>query len=295
MCCRSTPSCSAVEKLLGIEVPIRAQYIRVLFDEITRILNHLLNVTTFALDVGAMTPLLWRFEEREKLMEFYEAVSGQRMHANYYRFGGVNRDLPAGLDERIGAWIDQFVPQARRHRRPADREPDLQAAHGRYRRGQRRGRARLGLYRPDAARLGRGLGSAPGAALRGLRPDRVRHPGRQERRLLGPLSRAHAGDAPVAEDHAPVPGADAGRPGPGPGPEGDAAAARRDEALDGSPDPSLQALHRGRSRAGRRDLRRGRERQGRVRRLSGRATAPTGPIAARSARPATSISRRSTS
>ena len=101
----------AVEKLLGTEVPIRAQYIRVLFDELTRILNHLLNVTTFALDVGAMTPLLWMFEEREKLMEFYEAVSGQRMHANYYRFGGVNRDMPKGLDERIAAWIDQFVPR----------------------------------------------------------------------------------------------------------------------------------------------------------------------------------------
>jgi NADH-quinone oxidoreductase subunit D len=101
----------AVEKLLGAEVPIRAQYIRVLFDEITRILNHLLNVTTMALDVGAMTPLLWMFEEREKLMEFYEAVSGQRMHANYYRFGGVNRDMPAGLDERIAAWMDQFGPR----------------------------------------------------------------------------------------------------------------------------------------------------------------------------------------
>src|SRR5688572_17290753 len=101
----------AVEKLLEIEVPIRAQYIRVLFDELTRILNHLLNVTTFALDVGAMTPLLWMFEEREKLMEFYEAASGQRMHANYYRFGGVNRDLPDGLEERIAAWIEQFGPR----------------------------------------------------------------------------------------------------------------------------------------------------------------------------------------
>ncbi|HVH94384.1 MAG TPA: NADH-quinone oxidoreductase subunit D, partial [Nocardioidaceae bacterium] len=101
----------AVEKLLAIEVPLRAQYIRVLFDEITRILSHLLNVTTMALDVGAMTPLLWMFEEREKLMGFYEEVSGQRMHANYYRFGGVNRDLPEGLDERIAAWMDQFVPR----------------------------------------------------------------------------------------------------------------------------------------------------------------------------------------
>jgi NADH-quinone oxidoreductase subunit D len=100
----------AVEKLLDIEVPIRAQYIRVLFDEITRVLNHLLNVTTMALDIGAMTPLLWMFEEREKLMYFYEAVSGARMHAFYYRFGGVDRDMPKGLDEQISAWMDQFVP-----------------------------------------------------------------------------------------------------------------------------------------------------------------------------------------
>jgi NADH-quinone oxidoreductase subunit D len=89
---------------------VRALYIRTLFDELTRIMNHLLNVTTMALDVGAMTPLLWMFEEREKLMEFYEAVSGARMHANYYRFGGVNRDLPDGLEERIMAWTDSFVP-----------------------------------------------------------------------------------------------------------------------------------------------------------------------------------------
>jgi NADH-quinone oxidoreductase subunit D len=101
----------AVEKLLGVEVPIRAQYIRVLFDELTRILNHLLNVTTMALDVGAMTPLLWMFEEREKLMHFYERVSGARMHAFYYRFGGVDRDLPKGLEEEIAAWIEQFVPK----------------------------------------------------------------------------------------------------------------------------------------------------------------------------------------
>jgi NADH-quinone oxidoreductase subunit D len=99
----------AVEKMLGAEVPLRAQYIRVMFAELTRIKNHLLNLTTMALDVGAMTPLLWGFEEREKLMGFYEEVSGARMHANYFRFGGVNRDLPAGLVDRIGAWCDTFV------------------------------------------------------------------------------------------------------------------------------------------------------------------------------------------
>lgn len=111
MLCQEHAYVLAVERLLGCEVPIRAQYIRVLFDEITRILNHLLNVTTMALDVGAMTPLLWMFEEREKLMGFYEAVSGARMHANYYRFGGVARDLPDGLEEQIWKWIEQFVPK----------------------------------------------------------------------------------------------------------------------------------------------------------------------------------------
>ena len=98
----------AIEHLATIEVPERAQWIRTLFDEITRILNHLLNLTTYALDVGAITPSLWGFEEREKLMEFYEAASGARLHANYYRPGGVNRDLPAGLGDRIGEWAETF-------------------------------------------------------------------------------------------------------------------------------------------------------------------------------------------
>lgn len=98
----------AVEKLLGITPPKRGQYIRVLFAEITRILNHLLNLTTFALDVGAITPALWGFEEREKLMEFYERVSGARLHANYFRPGGVNLDLPAGLADDIAAYFDTF-------------------------------------------------------------------------------------------------------------------------------------------------------------------------------------------
>ena len=108
MMCQEHAYVLAIENLLQIEVPLRAQYIRVLFSEITRIMNHLLNVTTMALDVGAMTPLLWGFEEREKLMGFYEAVSGARMHANYFRPGGVHRDLPAGLTEDIRAWMASF-------------------------------------------------------------------------------------------------------------------------------------------------------------------------------------------
>ena len=98
----------ATEKLLGIEAPERAKWIRTLFSEITRVLNHLLNVTTYALDVGAITPSLWGFEDREKLMEFHEAASGARMHANYFRPGGVAKDLPAGLEDRIAEWAQTF-------------------------------------------------------------------------------------------------------------------------------------------------------------------------------------------
>jgi NADH-quinone oxidoreductase subunit D len=98
----------ATEKLLGIEVPLRGQYLRVLYAEIGRVLNHLLNVTAFALDVGAMTPLLWAFEEREILMEFCERVSGARLHMAYFRPGGVAFDMPAGLSEDIWNWTERF-------------------------------------------------------------------------------------------------------------------------------------------------------------------------------------------
>lgn len=98
----------AVEKLLKVGVPLRAQYIRIMFAELTRILNHLLALTTHALDVGAFTPFLWGFEEREKLMEFYERVSGARMHAAYIRPGGVAQDIPRGLLADIHTFIDQF-------------------------------------------------------------------------------------------------------------------------------------------------------------------------------------------
>ena len=98
----------AIEKLLDIEVPIRGQYIRVLFCEIGRILSHLLNITTQALDVGALTPSLWGFEERETLMTFYERVSGSRLHANYFRPGGVHKDLPLGLSDDILLFCKKF-------------------------------------------------------------------------------------------------------------------------------------------------------------------------------------------
>ena len=98
----------ATEKLLKLEVPIRAKYIRVIFCEIGRILSHILNVTTQALDVGALTPSLWGFEERETLMTFYERASGSRLHANYFRTGGVHQDLPTKLIEDIYNFCKTF-------------------------------------------------------------------------------------------------------------------------------------------------------------------------------------------
>jgi NADH-quinone oxidoreductase subunit D len=104
--------CLAIEKLLGIAVPRRAQIIRVLYCEIGRLLSHLLNVTTQAMDVGALTPPLWGFEEREKLMVFYERASGSRMHANYFRVGGVHQDLPDKLVDDIAGFCQPFLEDA---------------------------------------------------------------------------------------------------------------------------------------------------------------------------------------
>lgn len=100
--------CLVIEKMLKIKTPLRALYIRTLFVELTRILNHLIAITTHAIDVGALTPFLWAFEEREKLIEFYERVSGARMHANYIRPGGVSADIPFGLLQDIYTFCNQF-------------------------------------------------------------------------------------------------------------------------------------------------------------------------------------------
>ncbi|MCK5932310.1 NADH dehydrogenase subunit D [Fulvimarina manganoxydans] len=101
--------CLAIERLAGVTVPKRGQLIRVLYSEIGRILSHLLNVTTQAMDVGALTPPLWGFEEREKLMVFYERASGARLHAGYFRPGGVHQDIPQELVDDIGEWCDPFL------------------------------------------------------------------------------------------------------------------------------------------------------------------------------------------
>lgn len=112
MMCQEHVWCMAIEKLIGVDVPVRGQYIRVLFSEITRHLNHLMWLGTHALDIGAMSVFLYAFKEREYLFDFYEEVSGARMHANYFRPGGVNRDLPEGLTQKIRAWNNTFAKTA---------------------------------------------------------------------------------------------------------------------------------------------------------------------------------------
>ncbi|MEM8615971.1 MAG: NADH-quinone oxidoreductase subunit D [Pseudomonadota bacterium] len=102
--------CLAIEKMLGLEVPRRAQFIRVLYSEIGRILNHLLNIGTQVMDCGALTPITWAFEEREKLMGFYERACGARLHAAYFRPGGVHQDIPQDLIEDIMVWCEEFPP-----------------------------------------------------------------------------------------------------------------------------------------------------------------------------------------
>jgi len=108
MMCMEHAYVLAIEKLLGLEVPARGQYMRVLWSEITRVLNHLLNITAQAMDVGAITPSLWGYEEREILFTFYERVSGARMHAAYFRPGGVHQDMTPQLADDIGAWCKRF-------------------------------------------------------------------------------------------------------------------------------------------------------------------------------------------
>ena len=222
MMCNEHAYVLAIEKLLGVKPPLRAQYIRVMFDEITRILNHLMWLGAHGLDIGAMTIFLYCFREREDLMDCYEAVSGTRMHATYYRPGGVYRDLPDTMpryqpsrfrsqkdidrlnERRSGSLLDfiedftrRFPGLRRRVRGAADRQPDLEAAHRQHRRRDPGARAQPRLHGADAARVGYRLGPAQEAALRGLRRDGFRHPGRRQRRLLRPLPRARRGNASV--------------------------------------------------------------------------------------------------
>ena len=204
MMCNEHAYVLAIEKLLGIEAPLRAQYIRVMFDEITRILNHLMWLGAHGLDIGAMTMFLYCFREREDLMDCYEAVSGTRMHATYYRPGGVYRDLPDTMpryqpsrfrsqkeidrlnEARSGSLLDFIDDFTRRFPACVDEYETLLTDN----RIWKQRTVNIGvvtperalqprLHRPDAARFGHRLGPAQEAAVRGLRPHGLRHPGRR--------------------------------------------------------------------------------------------------------------------
>jgi NADH-quinone oxidoreductase subunit D len=171
MMCNEHAYCLAIEKLMAIEVPERAQYIRVMYSEITRLLNHLLWLGCHGFDCGAMNILIYCFREREALFDMYEAVSGARMHAAYFRPGGVYRDLPDAMPQYKASKIRNAKAMAqpgRRVRNLADGQPHLEAAHGGRGCGESRASAQPGLYRCDAARFGHRLGPAQAAALRRL-------------------------------------------------------------------------------------------------------------------------------
>ena len=260
----------AQEKLLGITVPERGRWIRTMFAEITRILNHLLNITTYALDVGAITPSLWGFEEREKLLQFYEAVSGARYHANYFRAGGVARDLPGNLAEEIAEWASTFP-------KFIDELEQLLTSN----RIWKQRTVDIGIMSPEDALAWGFTGPCLRASgvpwdLRKSQPydnyDQVefdipvtRNGDCYDRYLVRMaemrqstyiiqqcLEKMRPGDVKIQDR------------------KFTAAPARGDEEVDGGAHPSLQALHRGLPRSRRHDLHGDGKPEGRVRRLPGR-------------------------
>ena len=258
--------CLAVEKLLGIQVPKRAQLIRVLYSEIGRLLSHLLNVTTQAMDVGALTPPLWGFEEREKLMVFYERASGSRMHAAYFRPGGVHQDLPPKLIDDIDAFCDPFLKVV----------DDLDALLTGNRIFKQRN-VDIGVVKlADAWNWGfsgvmvRGSGAA--WDLRKAQPYEcysemdfdipIGKNGDCFDRYLIRMEEMRQSVKIMKQCVEKLRCAGGARPGHCRRPQDRSAQAWRDEALDGSADPPLQALHRGLSRAGRRSVCRGRSAEG---------------------------------
>ena len=295
MMCNEHAYCLAIERLLGIEVPLRAQYIRVMFDEITRILNHLLWIGSHSLDVGGMTTFLYAFREREDLFDVYEAVSGARMHAAYYRPGrrlprpsgpdaavrgaahaqraGDGRDErePAGLAARFHRRLHAALPRLRRRLRDAaHREPDLEAAHGGHRRRHAGARAGAGIHGTDAARLGRArgtcAGSSPTRSTTGWSSTFPSAPTATATTATWCASRRCAQSNRIIRQCV-----DWLRANPGPVIVDNHKVApppREGMKLEhGGPDPPLQALHRGHARAAGRGVRRGRAPEGRVRRL----------------------------
>ncbi len=271
MMCNEHAYVLAIENLLGVTPPERAQYIRVMFDELTRILNHLMWLGAHALDIGAMTVFLLAFKEREELMDVYEAVSGTRMHATYYRPGGVHRDLPDTMPRyqaskwrtqkdadrfnatRNGTMLDFIGAFTDRFPKAIDDYETLLTDN----RIWKQRTVNIGVVTPERALqlgfTGRccAVRASPGICARSSRMksmtgwDGFRYSRGREWRLLRPLPGACRGAAPVDAHHPPVCGLAEGQSGPGDGggAQDPCAAARGDERGHGVPDSPLQVLH----------------------------------------------------
>ena len=204
--------CLAVEKLLGLEIPPRAQWLRVMLNELTRINSHLVWLGTHAMDIGAMTVFLYCFREREDVLRLFEAVSGQRMMTSYFRIGGVALEPPLGFFDRVKDFLDALPRQHRRVRKPADQQSDLGGAH-QGRRVPLAGRRHCPVrHRPDAARQRRRCRPAARQALQRIREFQVQRADLDRRRCLRAVPGARGRAARVAEDRDAGAGRHAGRP-----------------------------------------------------------------------------------
>ena len=206
------PGVMAFEKLLDVQVPRRAEYIRVLSAELNRIASHALFLGWMALDLGGLTPILWSFIERDEIVDMLASLTGQRMLFNYFRIGGVNGDLNHEFMSRLGDWMSHATEQIEAGNDAAQRERDLRPPDARPRHHRLEGGAADGHDRPEPARDGRAVRRPPGAPVQRLSGARLRHPDPQRGRLPGPLPAAHGRDQAEPADHRPVPPPDAGRP-----------------------------------------------------------------------------------
>ena len=199
----------AFEQLLDVEVPRRAEYIRVLTGELLRISSHALFQGWMALDLGGLTPILYSFIERDEIVEMLAAVTGQRMLFNYFRIGGVNGDLNHEFMSRLGDWMSRATKQHESEHGAAQRERDLRPPDARHRPARPRHRAADGGHRPEPARRGRPVRHPPGPPVLRLPGARVRHPGPRHgprgRRRARPLPAPPRGGQAEPPDHRPVP------------------------------------------------------------------------------------------
>ena len=249
----ASSSCSA------IEIPPRATWIRMLMCELNRISSHFLWLATNGSDIGAINMLVYGWREREMVLAFFEKVTGLRMNHNYFRPGGVAADLPDGWRDDVLALCEAIPKRMDEYDNLLTGQPILQNRLQGVGPLDADTAIGLGVTGPLLRSTGRGVGPAPRPALPGLRRGRLRRDRRDRGRLLGPLRHPVQRDPRVGQDRPPDRRPDAGRRLPDPGQEGHAAAAQPHRRVDGSPDPPLQAVHRGLPGPARRGLRAGRE------------------------------------